>query len=251
MNVKSLLTTGPQQLRIAATFVLVSVATVLMFFLSLAAMFQAKHFVRRVVLEPCAELALKLWGIRRVLSIESAPPPGQVVYISNHTSTLDIFLILAIRLQNIRFFLWGELRKFPPIAVIGYLLGVFWTAPQSQTERRRDIFRRAARILRESGESVFLSPEGGRVTSGNIGPFNRGAFHLCVSLGAPLVPIFIDIPRAIDPGRGLKAKPGTVTIYVKPAIDTTGWTEENVAVKKEEVRDLFIQWNIDHRQPSI
>ena len=51
-----------------------------------------------------------------------------------------------------------------------------------------------AGILRRTGQSVFLSPEGTRVRTGEIGPFNKGAFHLAGDLGAPLLPLYIAVP---------------------------------------------------------
>ena len=74
-----------------------------------------------------------------------------------------------------RFFLSGFLRKLVPIGIIGTLIRIFWTVPQEFPERRREIFKRADRILRETGDSVYLSPEGMRVTTGEIGAFGEGA----------------------------------------------------------------------------
>jgi 1-acyl-sn-glycerol-3-phosphate acyltransferase len=56
--------------------------------------------------------------------------------------------------------------------------------------------------LERTGESVYLSPEGERVTGGRVGHFNKGAFHLATDLHAPIVPLFLRIPRAMDPGKG-------------------------------------------------
>ena len=42
-------------------------------------------------------------------------PRTQTVYISNHTSTLDLFVLVALGLPNCRFFLSGFLRKFVPL----------------------------------------------------------------------------------------------------------------------------------------
>ena len=39
------------------------------------------------------------------------------------------------------------------------------------------------------------SPEGARITTGEIGHFNKGAFHLATSLRAPIVPLYLEIPR--------------------------------------------------------
>jgi 1-acyl-sn-glycerol-3-phosphate acyltransferase len=166
-------------------------------------------------------------------------PTPQVVYVSNHTSTLDLFVLVALGLPNTRFFLSGYLRTFVPLGIIATMMGTFFTVPQEFPERRRRIFARAAEVLRRTGESVYLSPEGGRITDGRIGHFNKGAFHLATALKAPIVPMYFRIPREIDPGLGYAAKPGVVDVYVLPAIDTAEWREADLIENKERVRALF------------
>jgi len=94
---------------------------------------------------------------------------------------------------------------------------------------------------------VYLSPEGERVTTGEIGHFNKGAFHLATDLKLPIVPFFIAVPRKADPGKGLNARAGTVHVYVKPAIDTSDWKLEDLTANKERIRGMFIGWNKEHR----
>ena len=113
--------------------------------------------------------------------------------------------------------------------------------PQEFPERRREIFRRADRILRRTGDSVYLSPEGQCVTTGEIGSFNKGAFHLATSLKAPIVPIYIHIPPKVQEWRGYSAQPGTVDVYFLPAIDTSSWRLENLETNRDQVRALYIR----------
>jgi putative phosphoserine phosphatase/1-acylglycerol-3-phosphate O-acyltransferase len=45
--------------------------------------------------------------------------------------------------------------------------------------------------MREEGRSVALAPEGTRSVSPNLGPFKKGAFHLAMQAGVPMVPVVI------------------------------------------------------------
>ena len=185
---------------------------------------------------------LRLYGIR--MEVHGAPPwPSvQAVYVSNHTSSLDIFMLVALGLPNTRFFLSGFLRTIVPLGIISSMMGTFFTVPQSNPAERTRIFARAARVLKRTRESVYLSPEGARVTTGTIGHFNKGAFHLATDLRAPIVPMFLYIPREVDPMRGLDARPGTVHVHVLPAVDTREWVQADLMENKESVRDLFIRF---------
>jgi len=129
---------------------------------------------------------------------------------------------------------------FPPLGFISWMMGTFFTVPQDRPAERTRIFQRAERILRRTGESVYLSPEGARITTGQIGHFNKGAFHLATNLQVPIVPFFIDIPPDVDPGRGIAAHPGVIDVTVMPAIDTRAWTIDDLEQNKERVRDLFV-----------
>jgi len=191
---------------------------------------------------------LWLWGIRMVVHCAGSWPAGQVVYVSNHPCTIDLFLLVALRLPNTRFFLSGFLQKIVPLGIVARLMGTFFTVPQDRPADRVRIFQRADRILRRTGESVYLSPEGQRVTTGEIGAFNKGAFHLATSLRAPIVPIYFSIPPEIDPGMGYDARPGTVDVFVHRPVDTSGWRIEDILANKERVRDLFVAWHRERRR---
>ncbi|MDD5058881.1 MAG: lysophospholipid acyltransferase family protein [Sideroxydans sp.] len=230
-------------LRIFATLLLMSVCALSMLAVAAVTLFRLRRFYSERIAAPFAKLVLKLWGIRIRLHTLSPFPAGQAVYISNHTSTIDLFALLALGLPNARFFLSGYLRKLLPLGLIGYLIGIFWTVPQTFPERRREIFRCAANTLQRSKESVYLSPEGERITTGEIGHFNKGAFHLALSLRAPIVPLFIAIPPAINPGRGLAAAPGIIDVYVHEAIPTGDWQLADLLAHKEAVRQRFVEWH--------
>ena len=194
-----------------------------------------------------ARAVLRVWGLRVVVHRDGPFPAAQTVYVSNHSSTIDLFVLVALGLPDTRFFLAGTLRRLLPLGFIARLMGTFFTAPQSRSAERVRIFQRADSTLRRTGESVYLSPEGARITSGGIGPFHKGAFHLATSLRAPIVPLYLEIPPEIDPGRGYDARPGAVRVHVMPAIDTTGWRLADLAANTQAVRRKFIAWRRELR----
>ena len=226
-------------MRIAASMAVMSVGAIVMLCAAALTGFRLRRFYSERIAGPIGKLLLAIFGVRFVVHASER----QVVYISNHTSTIDMFVLIALGLPNARFFLSGFLRKLLPLGVIGYLIGIFWTVPQDYPQRRRAIFMRATRVLARTGESVYLSPEGERVTSGRIGHFNKGAFHLATALRAPIVPLFIAIPRTIDPGKGLHARPGTVHVHVGAPVDTLHWRIEDVERNRDAMRRYYERWH--------
>lgn len=229
------------------SLVLMTLTAVLLLPVGVLTMFRARRLYSCVARVLCHRI-LWLYGINvrvhgpaRGTGSVDVFPRGQTVYISNHTSTLDLFILVALGLPNCRFFLSGFLRKWIPLGIISWMMGTFFTVPQSRPEERRRIFKRAGEVLRRTGESVYLSPEGGRITTGDLGHFNKGAFHLATVLRAPIVPIYLHIPRAINPGRGYWGARGTVDVYVLPAIHTTDWKETDVVQNKERVRLILLR----------
>ena len=131
---------------------------------------------------------LRVSGIRLQIQGEMPRYDGQVIYLINHTSTVDVFVLLALGLPSTRFFLWGGLRRFPPVAVIGYLIGVFFTPSQARPDKRARCFQNAERVLRVTGDSVLLSPEGRCVTTGELGRSTKARFILQRTLRRRLFP---------------------------------------------------------------
>ncbi len=226
-----------------ASSVLLTFWAAVMFLVALFTGFQLRRFYTEVLGRSLGKAVLTLCRVRIERHGPDPVADSQTIFIANHTSTLDVFILLALGLPRTRFFLKRKYRLIPPLAVIGYLVGVFFTPPQTNRAKRVRCFQHAEDVLRRTGDSVFLSPEGTRITSGQIGPFNKGAFHLATDLQASIVPIFIVIPRNINPGRGFAALPGVVHVYFQSPIPTTDWKLSELDRNKIAVRDYFAGLN--------
>jgi 1-acyl-sn-glycerol-3-phosphate acyltransferase len=237
---------GIQLLVILSAMALTALAMMLVSALTLGG---GRRFNTEIIGRAYCRFTLWVMGVKLMVHHASALPLGQVVFISNHTCTLDCFILPALGLPNARFFLSGFLRKNPLICITGYLTGTIWTCPQLYPDRRARVFQRAEAILRRTGESVYASPEGERVRTGMIGPFNKGAFHLATNLQAPIVPFYIAIPSDVDPGMGADTRPGVVHVTFKPAIETLGWKLEDLDVNRRSVRQRFVQWHEELKLP--
>ncbi len=193
----------------------------------LATGFRARNLCANKILPAFAKRCLSVMDIKFEVHGRQNVPTGQAVYISNHPSFLDLFLMASLKLPNLRSFLSEDVLKYIPITVIGKSMGYIFTPGQDERDRRVTCFQNAARVLRETGDSIFVTPQGERRPH-EIGQFNKGAFHLAMDLQAPIVPIFIETPDAMNPGMDISVTPGTVQIYIDPPVDTSSWTLEKL-----------------------
>ncbi len=225
-----------------ASMLLLCVGSVLMLIIGVLTGFQARRFYAEVLARGMARMALGFYGVRIIEHRDFPFRTRQTVYISNHTSALDMFVLISLGLPNCRYFLSGFLRKILPLWIIGWMIGIFWTVPQTQGKKRTRIFQRADQVLKRSGESVFLTPEG-QITW----VFNKGAFHLATSLKAPILPIYIFIPNEVDPGPwtngdGMDVRAGDVHVYYRAEIDTSSWSIEDVSTYRDQARNMYVAW---------
>ena len=247
--------TWPVRLRQGSAFMLClplfAGGSLVMLLVATCTLFRARRLYAECFARNLARLALWLHGVRLVVHRAEPWPERQVVYVANHTSGLDAFVVVALGLPNSRYFMSGFLRVILPLWIIAGLMGTFWTYRQTYPEKRRRLFRRASELLRRTGESVFLTPEGQKSWV-----FNRGAFHLATSLQAPIVPFFIAIPLDVDPGgfttlRRLAVRAGEVHVHFNPAVDTSAWTVEEVDQHRLEFRSMYLAWAQELNDKSL
>jgi putative phosphoserine phosphatase/1-acylglycerol-3-phosphate O-acyltransferase len=100
------------------------------------------------------------------------------------------------------------------------------------------------------GMSVVIAPEGTRSVSPRLGRFKKGAFHIAMQAGVPIVPIVLRNTCAVLPRHSLLFRPGTVQVRVLPPIDVTTWTVDDLDRHVADVRDLFQRTLDDDHSPA-
>lgn len=112
-----------------------------------------------------------------------------ICYVSNHTSLLDIPLILGALKIRTGFVAKKEVLFIPGINLwIGAVHSIFMDR-KSLRKSVRSIKKATKNIKR--GISMLVFPEGTRSKTGEIAPFRHGSFRLATESGACIVPITI------------------------------------------------------------
>lgn len=228
-------------LAMIAFFTLLILALPVIFLMIVLSFGRWTRYVIEWIAPALAHVVFWIVGIKFSVKKHVDPIPSPAVFISNHSSTIDLFSILALGLPNVRFIAKWELQYNPVFLIAGRLTGQVFIKRQNSKEAVEALQKSYSRIKKQE-LSVFAAPEGSRKHEGVIGEFKKGAFRMAMDLGYPIVPIYFDGNRELSYGGSLFTEPGKCTAHIHPQIDTSEWTIENLEEKIEEVRNMYLEW---------
>jgi 1-acyl-sn-glycerol-3-phosphate acyltransferase len=142
-----------------------------------------QHRIARIWARSCVLFS----GSRlQVIGVENIPT-HTAVFAANHTSYMDTPVVFASLPFQFRILAKKELWSLP---FIGWYLDRSGQIPIDTANPRTTLssFAAGVRTLRD-GLSIFVFPEGGRTSTGQIQPFLNGAAFLAIRAQVPLVPI--------------------------------------------------------------
>lgn len=168
------------------------------------------------------------------------PPldPQSHLYIANHASYIDPFVMLRLWKRPSVFVGKKELVKIP---VFGYLYRrAAIMVDRSDPKSRKAVYGFANRALQE-GYGVVIFPERHYEDEQILlNDFKRGAFKLAVDHQLPIVPmVFYDCKRKF-PWYTSYGYPGELRAYSFPSIPTKGLTEADIP-KLQKQAHAFIE----------
>jgi 1-acyl-sn-glycerol-3-phosphate acyltransferase len=168
---------------------------------------------------------LRLSGIKVTVSGRERLDPNQpYVFVANHYSYLDAAPLFAYTGRKMGVIAKKELLKAP---ILGYAMGFVnvIAIDRSNRERAVETLRIATERLR-SGVSFGVCPEGTRAKPGEMLPFKKGAFHMAVQAGVPIVPMALkNSDQLMARGSG-EAWPGTIEMIMMEPVETT-WVKSD------------------------
>lgn len=183
-----------------------------------------------------------LWGARtwldacgakvRVTGMEHLKKNKGYVFASNHRSYLDTATLFACTGRRIGLVAKKELLKVP---IFGQGMGFvnIIAIDRSNPERARESMKKAKKVI-DAGYSFGVFAEGTRALPGELLPFKKGAFHLALQTGAPVVPVAIKNTDRMMGKRTGTARGGIIEMVFLPPIETKD-------LKNEDLMDLLKQ----------
>lgn len=159
------------------------------------------------------------------------------IYVSNHTSFLDLPGIRMLIPGEFRPLAKKELLKIPVFGWIARSATIIVDRTSSASRKKSmDILKN---VLAD-GISVLIFAEGTQNRSKEpLQPFHDGAFRIAVDTQQPIMTtVVIGAGRLMPPGT-VNLRPGKIRIFVGDEIVTTGLTVEDIPALKQQTFDAM------------
>ena len=158
-----------------------------------------------------------IWGVKvKVKGRENIDKNTSYVFVANHQSAFDIWVIYGYLNHNFKWLMKKGLRKVFTVGYACYKGGHVFVDDKSIAGIKETIAGAEDRL--KDGMSVVIFPEGSRTWDGHMRPFKRGAFMLASEFKLPVVPITIDGAYKAMPRTTYNVTPTTITMTIHKPI---------------------------------
>ncbi len=194
------------------------------------AYFPARFWSRAI----CALLFVKV----EISGLEHIDKRQSCVFVCNHQSMFDIFVIYGWLPVFFKWVMKAELRYIPFVGKACEVAGHIFLNRSNPKAIRRSL-EKAEKQLR-NGVSVVIFPEGTRTYDGSVNRFKRGAFVIATDLKLPVVPITID--GAFERMRRNSAcvHPGVIRVSVHPAVRMEAYLPDRQQQLADDCRTIIL-----------
>jgi 1-acyl-sn-glycerol-3-phosphate acyltransferase len=166
------------------------------------------------------------------------------IYVSNHTSFLDLPGLRMLLPGQFRPLAKKELKKIPIFGWIAQAATII--VDRSSPESRKKSIDKLKAALR-SGISILIFAEGTQNRSKEVlQPFHDGAFRIAVDTQQPILPMVVIGAGKLMPPGTIQVKPGKIRIYVGEEIPTEGLTVKEVPALKQRTFDAMQQMIVNN-----
>ena len=198
----------------------------------------AAFFISPKRLHPLARFLCRVMLLSggQIIKVEGEipnPKDGPYLYLFNHQSMLDQFLIASVVKEYISA-VGGDFQFSWPIW--GRLIKRYGAIPIVRENLKKAIYSlNLAEDELRKGTSFLISPEGTRTPTGKMGVFKKGPFHLALNNGTTIIPIGIMGAFDSKQRNDWRIYPGVVTVKFGAPIKQDSY--KNMSV--EELRDYI------------
>ena len=186
--------------------------------------------------------SLKIAGIQvEVRGREHLEKIVPAVYLANHQSGIDMSTLGTVYPSRTVLIGKKEVRWIP-------FFGLFFMASGNILIDRKNrsgaiaALDEAVSQMRRRNVAIWIFPEGTRNRQGHgILPLKKGAFHVAIQSGAPIIPIVSSTLTPVVSWKHKRFPGGKVKVQVLPPIPTQGLQLSDVDALADKVRQQMIE----------
>jgi 1-acyl-sn-glycerol-3-phosphate acyltransferase len=162
---------------------------------------------------------------------------GPYIYVFNHTSLLDTFVMIAALPEFVGAV--GKREQFE-MPLWGWLIRRWGAVPidRGQLKEAIESLDEVERAV-QAGRSLLIAPEGTRSPDGELGVFRKGPFHVAMNTGATIVPIVVRGAYAAKSKGSWLFRPGVISARVLELVSIPEAERGEVGALRDEVRQRF------------
>ncbi len=149
------------------------------------------------------------------------------IYISNHTSPVDVFLGIWLAPFGVCGVAKKEVAYYPFFGQL-YLLSGHLRIDRGNRDSAIEALKNIAVLVKRHRLGLWIWPEGTRSKDGRLRGFKKGFAHLALATGLPVVPVAVAGAHRIWRKNSWLLHPGELNVKVLPAIDTSSWRLETL-----------------------
>ena len=178
--------------RLLASYACISICAIYGVFASILLRLIGRHRISQWTVARSFKWAMALTtGVRfEIVAGKEHLQTRPAVFVGNHQTALDVLLLGTIFPKYCSVTAKSSLKKVP---LLGWFMALSGTVFIDRANRTTALkaFEGAAAEMRRQRQSVFIFPEGTRSNAEEpmLLGFKKGAFHLAIQAGVPIVPI--------------------------------------------------------------
>jgi putative phosphoserine phosphatase / 1-acylglycerol-3-phosphate O-acyltransferase len=210
---------------------------------------RSRRVAANVAGSTASDFGLAAAGVQlNVVGEENVWSQRPAVFLFNHQSQLDVFVLGAVLRRDFTGVAKKELEFDPLFGPVGFMADVAFI-DRANNANARDQLEPVVEALRQ-GRSIAIAPEGTRSPTEKLLPFKKGPFHIAMQANVPVVPVVIRNCGKVMAPRSFVIHPGTVDVAVLPPISTEGWTKATLKTHVDHVRGLYLETLSDWPEPA-
>lgn len=213
-----------------------------------------RPFSPKNALIPAALLRLsaRLLGIKwTVRGLENVDDSRGAVVLLNHQTALDLYVLAVLwpLMERCTVVSKRSLQYLVPFGTATWMWGTVFIDRGAKSAK--SVLNKQTEAVKKEKRKLLLFPEGTRHSGDKLLPFRKGAFHVALDAGAPILPVVVSKYHFLDSKRH-RFGSGELIITILPLIETEDLKKEDidalVEATQNKMQEEFIRTSAETKK---